>query len=49
MLSPFGALRVNSAKHLTALDDRSFASLRMTSEGVQDESGGSRMTVVGAG
>jgi hypothetical protein len=30
MLSPFAALRVNSAKHLVALRDRSFALLSMT-------------------
>ena len=33
MLSPFAALRVNSAKHLVTPRDGSFASLRMTSEG----------------
>jgi len=32
MLSPFASLRVNSAKHLAAHRERSFAALRMTSE-----------------
>src|SRR5260370_42352535 len=32
MLSPFASLRVNSAKHLAAHRERSFASLRMTSD-----------------
>ena len=32
MLSPFASLRGNSAKHLAAQRERSFAALRMTSD-----------------
>ena len=38
MLSPFVALRVNSAKHLAAHRDRPFASLRVTVEGPNSSS-----------